>query len=317
MLVAVSPYHLTTREPAAMAALLLAERVVTLLPGPGAGRSAAERAVERVPHYLDFMLSWEWSVPLWESGVVAGAADGLNAEVDVRAAHARIATDERLSRLRALMRPGLLDTEEGYLDAVARDLLRGGPDPAITVPLAAGIDAFAVRCGAAVARSHPTSVVQVAESRLGRRVFAFAAPVLLQASAERMIEARELLEPELTELRAAVGGMTNPALRTNGHEKMDPAERLEAAAAIYAKAFDRLREELLTSDRDEPRVVDGVVAITGMTLPPDAVFTASLAAIGAGAGAEPRDAGAHGALAPAQVLPLLVKVMGRVPASRR
>jgi hypothetical protein len=62
MLVAVSPYHLTTREPAAIAALLLADRVVTLLPGPD--RRGAELAAERLPHYLDFVLTWEWSVPL-------------------------------------------------------------------------------------------------------------------------------------------------------------------------------------------------------------------------------------------------------------
>ena len=312
MLVAVSPYHLTTREPAAIAALLLADRVVTLLPGQD--RRGAERAAERLPHYLDFVLSWEWSVPLWEAGLICGAVDGLNATTDVQAAYAQVASDERLSPLRHLMRTDVLDSEEQFLDAVARDLLKGGPDPTITVPLAAGLDRFAIRCGAAVARSHPTSVVQVAETRLGRRAFAFAAPVLLQASAERLLDARDMLEPELAELRLAVGGMTNPSLRTNGHERMDPAERLEAAASVYARAFDRLRPELLESDRDEPRVIDGVVAITGLILPSDAVFTASLAAIGAVGGiavAAPSAPVALGALGEAQVLTLLVKVMGR------
>lgn len=299
-----------------MAALLLTERVVTLLPGQGSGRGKAERAAERLPSYMDFVLSWQWSVPLWEAGVVSGLEGGQSAEADVRAAHARIASEERFERLRGLMRPGLLETDEAYLEAVARDLLRGGPDPAITVPLAAGMDAFAIRCGASVARSHPTSVVQVAESRLGRRLFAVAAPVLLQAGAADLLAARAMLEDELTELRLAIGGMTNPALRTNGHERMNPTDRLASAAASYARAFDRQREELLAGDPNEPRIVDGVVAITGMTLPPDAVYTASLAALGAASG--PRDAAGGGtAIDKAHVLTLLIKVMGRVPASRR
>ncbi len=323
MLVAVSPYHLTTREPAAIAALLLAERVVTLI--PGSDRRSAEQAAARSPHYLDFVMSWEWSVPLWEEGLITGAIDGHEASRDVRAAYAKIHAEECYSPLRSLMRPELLDAEDEYLDAIARDLLKGGPDPAISVPLAAGMDQFAIRCGASVARSHPTSVVQVAESKLGSRAFAFAAPVLLQAGAESLLMARELLEPELTELRLAIGAMTNPALRTNGHANIEPAERLEAAASKYARAFDRQREDLLATEGDELRVVDGVVAITGLVLPGDAVFTSSLAALGAmsGIGANGNGNGKHapaaanGALGHAHVLSLLVKVLGRAPASRR
>ena len=195
MLVALSPYHLTTREPVAMAALLLAERVVTLLPRPDRGRDEAERTAERVPRYLDLMLSWRWSQALWEAGVICSSLDGNEASGDVREAHAQIVAEDRFSRLRGLMRPELLETEERYLDAVAADLLKGGPDPAITVPLAAGIDRFAMRHGAAVARSTPSSIAQKAEAVLGHRVFAFVIPTLLQASAERMLEAREELEP--------------------------------------------------------------------------------------------------------------------------
>ena len=41
MRIVISPYHLTTREAPAMAALLLADEVATLLPaGPRGGRSA-------------------------------------------------------------------------------------------------------------------------------------------------------------------------------------------------------------------------------------------------------------------------------------
>jgi hypothetical protein len=50
---------------------------------------------------------------------------------------------------------------------VAADLLKGGPDPAITVPLAAGIDQFAMRHGAAVARSSPFSIARRQRRRWG------------------------------------------------------------------------------------------------------------------------------------------------------
>jgi hypothetical protein len=320
MLVAVSPYHLTTREPAGLAAMLLADRVVTLL--PASSRATAEQAAERSAGYLDFVLSWEWSVPLWEAGTIVSVVDGEDPGADVRAAHARISSEGRFSGLRSLMRPELLESEEAYLDAVAKDLLKGGPDPAITVPLAAGLDRFALRRGAAVARSHPSSVVQLAESRLGARAFAFAAPVLLQASAARILAAREALEPELTELRGAIDAMTDPALRTNGHAATDPAERLEAAASAYARAFDQMREDLLDSGADEPRVIDGVVAVTGLLMPADAVLTSSLAALrrmgGRGAGAETAEpTPSPGALGHVRFLALMFKVMGRVAAGRR
>lgn len=307
MLVAVSPYHLTTREPAAMAALLLADSVVTLV--PAGTRRRAEAAAERSEHYLDFVMSWEWSVPLWREGVIAGEVAGSDASADVRHIHASIAGDERLAPLRSLMRPDVMETDEAYLDAVARDLLKGGPDPAITVPLAAGLDRFAMRHAAAVARSHPTSVVQIAESRMGARAFALAVPVLLQCSADRLLEARELLSEELIEVRAALDAMRSGAADT---------ERLETAASAYCRAFDGARADLMETEFDEPRVIDGVVAITGTLLPVDAVLASSLAALGAaGLGRGAAAAGGEGALDTPRVLSLVFKVMGRAGAPRR
>src|SRR5262245_7272785 len=113
MRIAVSPYHLTTKEPAATAAFLLGESVVTMLPAPFNGdRQHAEDLSTRIPKYLDFIQSWRWTVPLWNAGVVASAVGGQDAVEDVRAVCARIATDERFGPLRPLMKPELFDTEE-------------------------------------------------------------------------------------------------------------------------------------------------------------------------------------------------------------
>lgn len=283
MLVAVSPYHLTTREPAAAAALLLADQVVTLLPAPFSGRrDTAQAAAERLPKYLDFMMSWQWSVPLWEAGVICSALSGEDAATDVRAAFDQIAADDRYKSLRTLMKPEVFEAEDAYLEAVARDLLKGGPDPGITVPVAAGMDRFAMRHGAAVARSHPSSVVQKAEEQLGARVFAVVIPILLQASAQRLLEAREALEPELTALRRAIDAQLECAdpVPPKSALRSRCSESLATAAASYTRAFESMREDLLAPDPDDDtRIIDGAVAITGMLLPADAVLTSSLTAL--------------------------------------
>jgi hypothetical protein len=101
-------------------------------------------------------------------------------------------------------------------------------------------------------------------------------PVLLQASAERMLEAREELESELAALRDAINEevMSRPARRVRGG-----SERLAEAVAAYSDAFERKRESLTEPDEDGIRVIEGAVSVTGLMLPGDAVLTSSLAAL--------------------------------------
>jgi hypothetical protein len=282
MLIAVSPYHITTREPAAIAAFLLARGVVTLMPAPFAGsqRDQVEAAAANVPRYLEFMNTWRWTMPLWEAGVVRSALHGEDAVQDVRAVCEQIEADEQFSRLRLLMRPELWETEERYLDAVARDLLKGGPDPGITVPVAAGMDRFAMRHGLAVARSSPRSVAQRAEARLGERLFAVGVPVLLQASGERLLAARELLEPELEDLRDVVDSLSLMDPSTANGELDSGRARLMEAARAYTAAFEEHREDLTrVDDGDELHILTGTVSLTGMMLPSDAVLRSSMTAM--------------------------------------
>ena len=335
MLVAVSPYHLTTREPAAAAALLLADRVVTLLPAPFSGlRQAAEEAAHCIPKYLDFVMSWQWSVPLWEAGVIRAQVNGdAGPAADVRAAFEEIAADERYACLRSLMKPEVFEADDAYLEAVARDLLKGGPDPGITVPVAAGLDRFAIRHGAAVARSAPASVVQKAEEMLGDRLFTVVVPILLQASAERLLEARELLEPELEGLREAIDARFASGLSAGGGR---PSAGLTEAAAAYIRAFERLRGDLLSPvEDDDARIIEAAAAITAMSLPADAVLTSSVSALRTLSPALTRVAGRPSplqanvsgrpqipvstpkALASPRVLTLMVRVLGRPAAAGR
>ncbi len=282
MVIVVSPYHITTREAPAVAAMLLADRVVTMMPAPedGPRRERVENIAGRVPRYLRFLESWRWTVPLWEAGVLGSALEGVDASEDVRTVNRRVAADERFTALRPLMRPDLFDDEDGYLDAVATDLLKGGPDPAISVPVAAAMDRFALRHSLVSARSEALSVAQRAEERLGSPVFAIAAPVLLRTGAARILAARELLEPELAGLRSAM----DRRITENGGGDPRP---LKEAAGAYAAAFERGRAEIEgpVDDDEEGRVVCGVAAVSAVRLPIDAVLESSVAAYRAVSGA--------------------------------
>lgn len=295
MIVAVSPYHLTTREAPAMAALLLAEQVVTMLPAPlaGQGAAAALEAASRSPRYRKFVESWQWAMPLWKAGVIVSRFAGEDIGDDVRRVCGRIERDEALAELRPFMKQGLFEDETSYLDAVSADVLKGGPDPGICVPVAAGLDRFASRHGLIVARSHPASVAQQAEARMGARLFAVGVPILIQADGERLIEVREELAGELAELRAAIRTATTIADPTSDHGQTASAaiSVLNDAAGVYARAFTACRDRILSADRTDIRVIDTTVIIQGVRLPVDSVLrsstTAARAMVGVSASREP------------------------------
>ncbi|MEZ6232619.1 MAG: hypothetical protein R3B68_00365 [Phycisphaerales bacterium] len=330
--IVVSPYHLTTREAPAMAALQLADRVVTMMPTPFAGTTKrdVEGAVAAAPKYMAFMESWRWAAPLWEAGVLAPNVDGLDAAADVREAFDRIGADARYADLRPLMKPHVFEHERDYLQAIAGDVLKGGPDPAISVPVAAGMDRFAARHGLAVARAFPSSVSQKAEARLGTRLGAFAVPFLAQGAAERILDLRDELGDVLDDLRVAVAALTESGGTSlsgpTGGPMTGPMGDIEIAARAYARAFDDLRDDLCAlADPDEPRVVPATLAVSVVRLPGGAVLDASVAAMRAvGMGSRRRATGnGHAAVAEGSTLPsvwdpdvapvvtLVFKVIGR------
>lgn len=262
MLVVLSPYHLTTREPAASAALLLASRVVTLLPGPD---ESARAAAVRTTRFAALIESWRWSLPLWEEDVLASAFEDEDPAADVEAARLAFEQDERFEPLRTLVGlPGV-----ATLDAVAHDLLRAGADPGLALPVAAGLDAFAARHELIAVRAEAKSMAQQAEERMGEPVCRCALPVLLQAEAERLIEARETLAGPLESVRSAV-----EACAAGDADEDD----LRSAADAYAHRFDVERDELTrVDDPDDPRVVPASVVLSVARVPADAVFAASTA----------------------------------------
>ncbi len=329
MLIVLSPYHLTTREPVALAALLLATEVITLLPGrlSGAARTRmgdARAAAERMPQYRELVQSWAWTEPLWRAGIVSSDFEGEDAIEDVRTASHAVIRDERFAALRPLMREDVFTDETQYLRVLAADLMKAGPDPAVSIPVAAGLDRFAGRHHLFAARSGAASLAQQAEAKLGRVIGAIVVPVFVQAAADRIIHAREVLQDELDELRASFEDLSEAIDRGE-----DPAElviAVTAAATAYAAAFEARRAEVFSlSEEDDVRAVEGSVVVTLTRLPGDAVMQSSLSAMSLLGGAAGRRAAesvgdaAAGAIVPVGSEPvnaLIIRAMGARPPQR-
>jgi hypothetical protein len=177
----------------------------------------------------------------------------------------RIAADPRCKPLRPLMNARMLGEDEEYLEAIAQDVLRGGVDPGVSVPVALGLDRFAAAQGLSVFRAAPKSIVQQTELKLAQPIAAFSMPLLTQCTSERLIEARDLLETELADMREAIC-------------KSD-AVVLRAAAHAFGQAFELERAGLMRSDDpDDPPVMSVLASVTITLMPSDASLRASNAA---------------------------------------
>lgn len=299
---ALSPYHLTTREAPAMAALLLAGRVYTLLPVPLEGESieALRAALEHAPRYRRLLNNWLLLAPLFDAGVISTLCDGEDPRAQVEHAAARIGAEDQWDALRQFSHAELFSDAEQYLDAFSADLLKGGPDPGIALPSCAGLDAFAVEHGLSVFRSGPPatpasaatgsgSLAQQVEARLGEQIFTVGLPILKQASARAILAARIALRPQLTALRDAADAATlNPSAAS--------AQGVRRAGSAYAAAFKAtLGAKLNRDDEGGRRLVPGFVSLAARRVPLDAALISSIAAFnrasGSGGGAGSHRAG--------------------------
>lgn len=318
MNIAVSPYHMTTRELPAMAALLLAARVVTFMPGvfkgdEVGGRDSVGAAARGSARYVKLVESWGWSMPLWQDGVIESSFAGDDASGDVRAVWDRLATDDRYSALRPFIRLGFGEDREEFIEAVAKDVLKGGPDPSISVPLLAGLDRFSSRHGLVVARAEPSSVAQKAEAAFADPVVRVVLPLILQGSSEAVMFAREELAEELEEFRTALQTVGSLALEV---PRVETAAMATATASMMraALAFERAFSQTLPlmearQDRDEVKLKAGPVSISLVRLPADAVLRSSCNAartvLSPGKARRPASRGAG----PVETLPVLADVL--------
>lgn len=283
----VSPYHLTTRELPALAAVLLASRVYTLLPTPEeTDRASVRRAMTQHPAYLRLLESWRWATPLFRERVIESLCAG-----DDPAQSVADALDVLTKRAAYQEIAGFVDVtpfaQRGrMLDVCSTDMLKGGPDPGVSIPLAGALDWFAAEHGLMVARAGVAARAAVvggnamsaslalrAEAALGESLVSFMVPVVSSASAIEILEIRHELEAELDELRGAI----DDAVATAG-----PAatKRVRAAAKAFAAAFaSEIADMIGHDDTMGKRLMATECSVVLRRLPGDAAFVSSIAAI--------------------------------------
>lgn len=280
--IAVSPYHLATREPAAMTAMVLGARVITLLPFPAAGvdKQTVRAAVDHAPRYLRLLESWRWTTPVWRAGVLSAVSGGEAACRDLPGVFDHIRSGDSFSELRPLTREveALRDSNDArYLDALSNDLLRGGPDPGISIPINAALERFAARHGFVLARGPVSSVAQRAESRLGDRAFSIGLPMLLQAGGQRILALREDLEAPLNQVRSAIVSL----LLCSADLAATNLEALQESVRNYTTEFNDWMDAGFAGGDDETglRVRSGFVGLTCLRMPADSVLRSSRAVV--------------------------------------
>lgn len=266
-----------------MAALTLASSVVTLLPKPASGHTLDDvrRAVEKSPRYLRLLESWRWSAPLWDAGVASSVFDEVDCACELASVYADIRSQRELLALKPLTQSAEERASEPdrALDAMCADLIRGGPDPGINIPIAAALDRFAIRQELCVVRGSASSVAQRAEARLLKRVCSFGVPMLARAGGGRILRMRDDLEAELCELREALGRLVERSISGVECERAE-VDATTIAAQRFARAFDAWAPmNARGDDENDQRVVPGYLGLTLAMLPADAALRASKTAL--------------------------------------
>lgn len=267
-----------------MLALTLGSSVVTLLPKPAAGasRESVREAVDQAPRYLRLMESWRWSGPLWDADVISSVIDDDDSAAELARVYESIRNQDELSSLRPLTRSAEEKAAKPFraLDALADDLLRGGPDPGINIPITAALDRFALRHRLCVVRATTASIAQRAEARLGKRVCAFSLPMLIRAGGGRILRLRSELAGPLERLRSALVEAGAAAVASDGCAPASVIEETGAACAEFAKAFGEWApDNARGDDENDQRVTAGYLGVSVVVMPADAALRSSRAAV--------------------------------------
>ena len=226
---ALSPYDLHARAEAAHVALLLADHVVTIRPAPleGDSREQVQEAALDAPAFEALLRAWRWTGPLWRAGVLLPTwLDAVPID-DVQQAASEIEQDG--GALASVIGASRFDATGDFLEAMCQDLIRGGRDPAIAVPLAAGLERFAARHGLTLVRGPDRSLSAKLGGRSATPLARVTTVVPLGLDAEELLALREAARPALAALRR---GLLVP-----------PDERLSQAGDALANVIETFGTE--------------------------------------------------------------------------
>jgi len=280
-----------------MVGLLCFDRVFTYLPVPASGetREDIRAALRMSPRYERFLESWRWSVPLWRAGVIASRLDPAPATgsadpaTEIAGASARIESAPPFKVVAGFLHKHMFRAGDTAplalgprpLDAVSADLLKGGPDPGVSVPIVAGLDQFAGRHGFVALRSGgvgqrrggvASSLAQRAEERLAPTLLTVAVPVLSQCGANTLLAARTATKP----LRIAFDTALKDLV---AHRTPAAAAATRATARALADGLAAFFAPLEGKDDDSGKQVRSTFVRAALSImPPDASLIAACAA---------------------------------------
>lgn len=233
-----SPYEIDASSLAAAAAVLLGDDeggVLTVQPSPfeGATADAARVLAMRAPSFGRLLETWRWTGPLWRGGLLRAAGTGRALAEMVLQSRAEMIADPMLASARGVLLTDAIDDEAAFIEALSRDLIRGGSDPAISLPLVAVAERLAADSEASLVCGDAAGLIW--KARVGSGVaFSFAMPVPAGASGREILAWRESLASPLAALRVSLREAVMRARigPPNGH-----ATAVRLAADAYAGAF--------------------------------------------------------------------------------
>lgn len=314
-----SPYELSTRSGAAMAAFLLADGpgaggITTLLPGPfgDATPARAREAAAATPQYQRLIDAWRWTGPLWRSSLLRPGDGDASPLDEARLLCRRVEADPELEPLRSLLSAELLADEAAYLEAVSRDLLRGGGDPAISVPVEAGMAMYAARRGVPFVRAQSAGATRrVSATATSAPRLRVTMQVPTRGEGDELLVIREAMASSLAPVRGAL--RTALASMVEGVPDRAAADDAARAADAFACEFGGAISRggaLSRGGLDATLLQPAMVTITASRGPADADLRSAARALRTLRGMPPTRAiadAASTALAPAPVLTLTVR----------
>ncbi len=312
MRLTISPYDLTHRAPGALGALLIADGAATIVPiGRAWQPGDPELAASESPALGRLLDSWRWTIPLWSAGMLgptdAGGRAGVSLVSEAAEAMERSIDHPLLARLSAKAR---MPDRDKLAENLGMDILRGGRDPSLSVPVASALERFAAETTWPLVICPTNSVVGGIELRMTRPIAGLDCPAPIGASGESLLALRARLSPELDGVRSALGEAIHIA-RAGG----PPGEAHEVERAAMVPAGDALHRACaqLVEHRGRVNAREWVmVRFTVAVLPPNAMARAAEIAAGhmVGAPASPDKAvveRAEGAMDRPGALALLVR----------
>ncbi len=282
MRLVLGPYDLISPAAAASLSLMLASDeggVVTLVPAPLESDSpeAIRAAANAHPRYVQLLEAWRWTAPLWRASLLRADADGVTPLDDIRAVCTRLAADPQAHSLRKIAHADLFSDPDAYLDLLARDLLRGGGDPSVLIPLLSGLERFAARQRLPLVRQASDSLTARLDRRSGVPLARFTIPLPIGRTANGILHARRLLSRPLESLRVALA----PIIAGRSTDIEPLAAILNQQSAHFASAFQEASRDILdeAAHAGEPmRLAE--VAVTVSLTPVGASFEAAARAVG-------------------------------------